>query len=88
MASILDFSKPHVLRDEQEFNAAVEEIDRLLDLDPVSGSDEHDRLVFLSICTRSWEARVASRNSSRDHAGFLSARSWRFATSWAYRRIC
>jgi antitoxin component HigA of HigAB toxin-antitoxin module len=34
MAELLDFTKPHVLRNEAEYTAAVAEIDQLLDLDP------------------------------------------------------
>ena len=34
MAELLDFTKPHILRNETEYTAAIAEIDQLLDLDP------------------------------------------------------
>ena len=34
MAELLDFTKPHALRNEAEYTAAVAAIDQLLDLDP------------------------------------------------------
>jgi antitoxin component HigA of HigAB toxin-antitoxin module len=52
---ILDFTRPHVLRNEGEFNAAVEEIDRLLDSDPQVGTEGYDRLEFLSVLVRAYE---------------------------------
>lgn len=48
-ANVLDFSRPHVLRNAREYKAAVAEIDRLLDMDPKRGSEEYDRLEFLSV---------------------------------------
>lgn len=52
---LLDFRKPHVLRDEKEYNAAVEEIDDLLDREPRDGSEEADRLEFLSLLVEAYE---------------------------------
>jgi len=37
---LLDFSVPHVLRTVKEYEAAVEEVDRLLDLNPKKGTVE------------------------------------------------
>lgn len=54
-AMVLDFAKPHVLRNIREFNAAVAEIDRLLDQDPKRGSDAYDRLEFLSVLVEAYE---------------------------------
>lgn len=45
----LDFSEPHVLRDEAEYDAAVAEVDRLLELDPPAGSREYERMRFLMV---------------------------------------
>jgi antitoxin component HigA of HigAB toxin-antitoxin module len=42
----LDFSTPHVLRTVKEYNAAVAEVDRLLDENPKRGTTKHDRLNF------------------------------------------
>lgn len=55
MAKPLDFTKPHVLRDEAEYNAAVEEIDRLLDADPEPASEAYERLEFLSVLVQAYE---------------------------------
>ena len=44
-----------MLRDEAEYGAAVEEIDRLLDCDPLAGTEEHERLEFLSVLVSAYE---------------------------------
>ncbi len=44
-----------IIRNETEYSAAVEEIDRLLDADPATGSEEHDRLEFLSVLVQAYE---------------------------------
>jgi HTH-type transcriptional regulator / antitoxin HigA len=51
----LDFSKPHVLRNAKEYNAAVAEIDALADLDPAPESEADDRLLFLSVLIEAYE---------------------------------
>jgi HTH-type transcriptional regulator/antitoxin HigA len=51
----LDFRKPHVLRNEKEYRAAVREIDALLDADLAPGSDAYDRLEFLSVLAAAYE---------------------------------
>ena len=55
MPKSLDFAKPHVLRNEAEYNAAVVEVDRLLDADPQPGSDDCERLEFLSVLVQAYE---------------------------------
>ncbi len=55
MATILDFAKPHVLRNVREYKAAVSEIDRLLDKNPERGSDAYNRLEFLSVLVEAYE---------------------------------
>jgi HTH-type transcriptional regulator/antitoxin HigA len=55
MSDILDFTKPHVLRTEGEYDAAVAEIERLLDLDPAPFSDDYERLEFLSVLAEAYE---------------------------------
>ena len=45
----LDFSEPHVLQSEAEYDAAVAEVDELLEREPPEGSREADRLRFLSV---------------------------------------
>ena len=55
MAGVLNFTKPHVLRNEEEYDTAVAEIDTLLDADPQPGSEEYDRLEFLSVLVQAYE---------------------------------
>jgi|SRR5215468_10732718 len=55
MAELLDFTKPHVLRNEVEYTAAVAEIDQLLDLDPPPHSEAYERLEFLSVLVHAYE---------------------------------
>jgi HTH-type transcriptional regulator/antitoxin HigA len=53
--ALLDFSKPHVLRSEAEYDAAIAEIERLLDDDVEPGSEGYDRLEFLSVLVEHYE---------------------------------
>ena len=53
--ALLDFSKPHVLRDDLEYEAAMAEIERLLDEDVESGTEGYDRLEFLSVLVEHYE---------------------------------
>lgn len=55
MSITLDFSKPHLLRSEEEYDAAVQEVDALLDRDPDHGSEDFDRLEFLSLLIEEYE---------------------------------
>lgn len=55
MADILDFTKSHVLRNEEEYDCAVAEIDTLLDTDPQPGSEAYERLEFLSVLVQAYE---------------------------------
>jgi HTH-type transcriptional regulator / antitoxin HigA len=54
-SAVLDFSKPHVLRSTREYKTAVAEIDRLLDQDPRAGTQDQDRLEFLSVLVEAYE---------------------------------
>jgi HTH-type transcriptional regulator/antitoxin HigA len=54
---LLDFSVPHVLRNDTEYEAAVAEIDRLLDRAPKRGTREYELLEFLSVLVEAYEAR-------------------------------
>lgn len=54
-ATVLDFSRPHLLRNAKEYRAAVAEIDQLLDADPKRGTAEYDRLEFLSVLVEAYE---------------------------------
>jgi len=51
----LDFSKPHILRNEKEYDAAVAEMDALLDRHSPVGSPEHDRLELLSVLVEAYD---------------------------------
>ncbi len=51
----LDFSRPHVLRTVREYNAAVAEVDRLVDADPKKGTADYERLEFLSVLIKAYE---------------------------------
>lgn len=53
--ALLDFSKPHLLRSEAEYEAAIAEIERLLDEDVEVGSEGYDRLEFLSVLVEHYE---------------------------------
>lgn len=53
--ALLDFSKPHVLRTEAEYDAAIAEIERLLDNDVERGSEGYERLEFLSVLVEHYE---------------------------------
>jgi HTH-type transcriptional regulator / antitoxin HigA len=55
MATTLDFTKPHVLRSEEEYDSAIERIEDLLREDPAAGSEEHDELLFLSLLVEAYE---------------------------------
>lgn len=53
--TLLDFSRPHVLRSDAEYEAAIREIGRLLDEDVEPGSEGYDRLEFLSVLVEHYE---------------------------------
>lgn len=57
MKTVLDFPTPHVLRSRDDYDAAVAEIDRLLDVNPQAGAPEYDRLELLSLLVEDYEAR-------------------------------
>jgi len=55
MTTALDFSKPHVLRNDAEYEAAIAEIERLVDDDVEAGTEGYDRLEFLSVLVEHYE---------------------------------
>lgn len=55
MADALDFTRPHVLRNEAEYDAAVERIDELLRKELAPYSDEWEELRFLSVLVEEYE---------------------------------
>jgi HTH-type transcriptional regulator/antitoxin HigA len=57
MTAVLDFTRPHVLRTEEEYDEAVRVLDELLDRDPEVGTEQHDLLEFLSVLIEAYEAK-------------------------------
>jgi HTH-type transcriptional regulator/antitoxin HigA len=57
MMTVIDIPAPHVLRSPEEYDAAVTEIDRLLDLDPQPFTEDYDRLELLSVLVEDYDAR-------------------------------
>lgn len=55
MPAVLDFTKPHILRNEEEYESAIAEIERLVDEDVEAGSEGYDRLEFLSVLVEHYE---------------------------------
>ena len=55
MTTVLDFSKPHVLKSDAEYDTAIAEIERLVDADVEAGSEGYDRLEFLSVLVEHYE---------------------------------
>ncbi len=53
--ALLDFSKPHVLKTDREYEAAIAEIERLLDEAVEPASEGYDRLEFLSVLVEHYE---------------------------------
>jgi HTH-type transcriptional regulator / antitoxin HigA len=64
MTTLLDFSKPHVLRSGEEYDAAVAEIDLLLDREIVPGSEDADRLEFLTLLVEAYDDEHFEMGSS------------------------
>jgi HTH-type transcriptional regulator/antitoxin HigA len=57
METVLDLPSPRVLRTQEEFDAVVAEIDRLLDLNAEPFSAEDERLELLSLLVEDYESR-------------------------------
>jgi HTH-type transcriptional regulator/antitoxin HigA len=55
MPTVLDFTQPHVLRTEEEYDAAITEIEVLLDRGAAAGTAEYERLEFLSVLAEAYE---------------------------------
>jgi HTH-type transcriptional regulator/antitoxin HigA len=53
--TLLDFSTPHVLRNAREYQAAVTEVEDLVDADPERRTTAYDRLEFLSVLIDAYE---------------------------------
>ena len=58
MASKLDFRRPHLLRNDMEYEAAVAEVESLLERDDLApGTPDYDRLEFLSVLVEEYEEK-------------------------------
>jgi HTH-type transcriptional regulator/antitoxin HigA len=55
MTTVLDVPRPHVLRTEKEYEAAIAEIERLLDEGSEKGTEAFDRLELLSVLVEHYE---------------------------------
>jgi HTH-type transcriptional regulator/antitoxin HigA len=53
----LDFRKPHLIRDEHEYDVIVAEIDRLLDSNPREGSAAEEYLEFLALLVEDYDRK-------------------------------
>lgn len=82
----LDFTIPHVLRTEHEYELAVQEIDALLDANVAEGTVEWERLRFLSVLVEAYEREVFppeqrfAHSTPQDVVEFMmEQRGWRRA---------
>ena len=55
MANLLDFRRPHLLRNDAEYEAALAEVEALMGHDLAPGTPDHDRLEFLSVLIEQYE---------------------------------
>lgn len=73
--AVLDFSRPHILRTEAEHAAALDELDRLMRSMPTRGSEDGDRLEFLMVLIKDYEARnvkLAGKSTPRSIVEFAA----------------
>jgi len=54
-ATRLDFTKPHLLRNEAEYEAALAEAERLMHTKPRKGTDADERIEFLLLLIKTYE---------------------------------
>ena len=69
MMAVLDFTDPHLLRTDEEYEAAVAEVDALLDADPQPGTVEFERLEFLSVLIEEYEDQHEPQAPVKDEPG-------------------
>jgi HTH-type transcriptional regulator/antitoxin HigA len=55
MSRMLDFRKPHLLRDRFEYQTAIHDVEELLETNPRKGSSDYERLEFLSALVELYE---------------------------------
>lgn len=57
MTTALDFSTPHLIRNEKEYDVVVAELHRLLDKHPKEGSRAEARIEFLSVLVEDFDRK-------------------------------
>ncbi len=57
MTAALDFSTPHLIRNEREYDVVVAELRRLLDKNPKEGSRAEERIEFLSVLVEDFDRK-------------------------------
>jgi len=65
MEAVLDFTTPHLLRDDDEYEIAVREIDVLVGMNAQPGTSEGERLEFLSVLVSDYEERTLDIGEDR-----------------------
>lgn len=76
MPSILDFTRSHLLRGEDGHAAAIREVDTLLDRDPAPGTEEYERLEFLSVLMEEYEDEHEPEDTWKDLPRASSIPCW------------
>lgn len=51
----LDFRRPHLLRNDLEYEAALAEVERLMEEEPPVGTPAYERLEFLAVLVEAYE---------------------------------
>jgi HTH-type transcriptional regulator / antitoxin HigA len=65
MEAVLDFTTPHLLRDDEEYDVAVREIDALVGKNARLGTVDGDRLEFLALLVSEYEDRTLDLGADR-----------------------
>src|SRR5262245_19755358 len=55
MAKTLDFRKPHLLRHDVEYEAALKEVESLMTAELAPGTPDYERLDFLAVLVEKYE---------------------------------
>lgn len=55
MANVLDFRRPHLLRNDVEYEAALKEVEALMEKELAPGTPDYERLEFLSVLIEEYE---------------------------------
>lgn len=55
MANALDFRRPHLLRNDVEYEAALSQVEALMERELAPGTPDHERLEFLAVLIERYE---------------------------------